>query len=89
MRYKVIKVGFFDGKLKKVGSFINPEKPFTKENMPSWVEPCKPETAKEARARQKATNAAVQKKKDDDAAVKESDFMGSDAPAAGSNVESL
>ena len=65
--YRVKEKGFFDGKMfdpEGKRPILTVDKPFTKKNMPSWVEPIK-ETAAQSKARQaaekKATAAAKKK----------------------------
>lgn len=104
--YKVIKPGFFHGRLydplgKRPVLHIDKPFPFKKdektgkntkvEDVPSWLEPGKPETAAQVKKRiaaeTKAANAAAEKSEADQKEIDEASFMG--AGEKSSTVETL
>lgn len=96
--YKVIAPGF-DGKLySPTGkrNVLHRDKPFPmedkKEQVPSWLERVKEESAAQKKKREaaekKAAEAAAQKTEDDQKEIADASFMG-DGEQSGSNVETL
>lgn len=87
--YRVKEKGFFDGRIYDPNGkrpVLVVDKPFTKKNMPSWVEPIK-ETTTQSKARQtaakKQTEAAKKKAAEDKKDIENASFMG------GGEVETL
>jgi len=85
--YKVIKKGFFHGKLydpEGKRPMLHTDKAFPSKNkveqVPSWLEAIKSETPAQAKARKtaetKAANAAAKKAKDDKKEIDSATFMG-------------
>lgn len=97
--YKVLKQGFFNGRLydpEGKRPVLHTDKPFpkkgNKEQVPTWLEPMKTETAAQKKKREaaekKAADAAAQKTEDDQKEIADASFMG-DGEQSGSNVETL
>ena len=99
--YKVIKKGFYNGTIYDPNGkrrVLHTEKPFPskdkKEQVPSWLEAIKAETAAQAKARKaaetKATNAAKKKAEDDQKDIDNASFLGDgESTKTDSNVETL
>ena len=96
--YKVLKQGFFGGKLYNPDgkrNTLHTEKPFPskdkKEQVPTWLEAIVGETPAQAKARKgaetKAANAAAKKAKDDKQEIADASFMGEGE--ASNTVETL
>lgn len=91
--YRVIEKGFYDGRLYDPAGkrrTITRDKPFSKAEMPSWVEPIKQTAAaaKSAAASKKKAAATKKKVEDDQKDIQAASFMG-DGEAAGADVETL